>query len=403
MTKNICLCIEIHIPAIPLNYRFFDINHRHDYFEEEQVKQHVNKVCNENVLPFFETFKNIFYRSEGRFKIAVAVSGITLKLLRKYAPPRVVEQFEEMLRGECIEFLSVPWSHALLPFVDQKALAHQIYLHDEAMVSAFGKPPGVFLTYSPTAAPQLANNVFSSGKKGIFAFANAFGKQFIDPSIRSGQFSKRGIYFVNYLYSRLLKEIDLRVSRSPEKNISAAVVKKIKTSYPKLNPLIMLYQPTAVNRPFQLNRARIWEEVMVQLLAGNDVQFMLPSELINNFNHFIPDEHNQPNATRQFFLPDFWLKNNLQKEAFNKQLHLNTHMRREVGEDILNDWNFLIDREYLYYMNMHFTEKNFAENHFNPFPSPYLAYINYMNILDDMEGRLHKRNIVIRVSTRKSV
>lgn len=403
MSKNICLCIEVHIPAIPLNYRFFEINHHHNYFEEEQVKQYVNKVCDENVIPFFETFKSIFYHSGGRFKIAVALSGITLTLLQKYGPPQVLKQLEEMLRGECIEFLSVPWSHTLLPLVDQNSLAHQIHLHDEAMVSAFGKLPGIFLSYSPIVSSQLARNIFSCGKTALFSFANSFGNQFVNTSIRSGQFFKRGVYFMNYLYSRLIKEIDVSVFRRPEENISTAIVKRIRKSYPELNPLILLYHPATVNQPFQLNRAKIWEEIMVQLLADKEMQFMLPSELINNFNYFIPDEHNQLHSMRQFILPDFWLKNNLQKEAFNKQNHLNAHMRTDIGDDILNDWNFLLDMEYLFYMNMHFTEKNFAKNHFSPFSSPYLAYINYMNILDDMEGRLRKRNNVIGVSTRNPV
>ena len=98
MSKNICLCVEIHIPAIPLNYRFFDINHRHNYFEEEQVKDYVNKVCSESVVPFFETFSNIFYRFEGRFKVAIALSGITLTVLQKYAP-RVVKQLDDVIRS----------------------------------------------------------------------------------------------------------------------------------------------------------------------------------------------------------------------------------------------------------------------------------------------------------------
>ena len=399
MLKDICLCVEIHVPAIPLNYRFFDINHHHNYFEEEQVKGYVNKVCNENVLPFFETFRNIFYRFEGRFKIAVAVSGITLTLMRKYAP-KVVKEFGEMLRGGCIEFLSVPWSHSILPFTNQKMLAQQIRLHDEAMDSAFGKLPEVFLTYAPIASSQLVKNVFSSGKKAVFAYANQFGNQFIDPSSLSERFSKQGIYFINYLYSLLLKEIDFRISHEPGENIVSAVIKKIKKNYSNLNPMIMLCQPATISRPFQLNRAKIWEEVMVQLLKDNTIQFLLPSELINNYNCFIPDDHNQQNILRQFILPDFWLKNKLQKEAFSKQLRLNTHLRDNIGDDILNDWNVLIDMEYLYYMNMHFTEKIFADNHFSPFSSPYTAYINYMNILDDMDGRLQKRNIVIRVSTR---
>lgn len=399
MHKNICLCAEIHIPAIPLNYRFLDINHRHNYFEEDQVKEYVNKVCNENVLPFFETFKNIFYRFEGRFKIAIALSGITLTLLRKYAPG-VVNQFGEMLRGGCIEFLSVPWSHAILPFADQKMLAQQIHLHDEAINSAFGKLPEVFFSYAPIPSSQLVKNVFSSGKKAVFAFANQFGNQFIETSSRPDRFSKRGIYFINYLYSRLLREIDLMVSHKSVENVTSAVIRKIKKNHPYLNPMIILCQPASVSLPFQLNRAKIWEEVMVNLLADNDIQFLLPSELINKYNQFIPDDHKQPNLWRQFILPNFWLKNKLQKEAFNKQLCLNAHIHNDIGDEILNDWNFLVDMEYLYYMNMHFTEKKFTENHFSPFSSPYTAYINYMNILDDMEGRLQKRNIVIRVSTR---
>jgi alpha-amylase len=402
MVTNICLCIDIHIPAIPLNYRFFDINYRHEYFDEEQVKNHVNKVYNENIWPFFETFKRIFYRSEGRLKIAVALSGITLILMYKYIP-KGIQMFSEMHRAGCIEFLTEPWSHAILPFVDQKALDQQIRLHDDEMVSAFGKSPGIFLAYSSTPSPHLVNTVFSSGKKAVFAYANPFGRQFINTRERSTHFSKKGIFLINYFYSRLLKEIDFRILRQPEENISIAVAKKIRKLDPQMNPLIMVYQPAAANRPFHLNRAKIWEEVILQLLADSDILFKLPSELINNYNHFIPGNLEHPNAFRQFVLPDFWLKNSLQKEAFSKQLHIQTLIRSVTTNGLLNDWNLLLDMEYLFYMNTHFTDKNFAESHFNPFPSPYLAYINYMNVLDDMEGRLQKRKIVIRVSTRKPV
>jgi alpha-amylase len=32
-----------------------------------------------------------------------------------------------------------------------------------------------------------------------------------------------------------------------------------------------------------------------------------------------------------------------------------------------------------------------VHQYFNPYPSPYDAYINYMNILDDFSRQLHKK------------
>jgi alpha-amylase len=115
--KEICLCTQIQIPVILRNYRFFDINHNDDYYNDIGVDYQVNKTYINNLLPFFKTIKKLFIESGFRFKVAVSISGITLKLLQTFAPEAISDLADLGQKG-CIGFLSEPWSHSLVAFSD---------------------------------------------------------------------------------------------------------------------------------------------------------------------------------------------------------------------------------------------------------------------------------------------
>jgi alpha-amylase len=55
------------------------------------------------------------------------------------------------------------------------------------------------------------------------------------------------------------------------------------------------------------------------------------------------------------------------------------------------DWGYLQASDHLYYMSTKFFADQAVHNYFNPYNSPYDAFINYMNILSDFIIRLEKK------------
>ena len=101
-------------------------------------------------------------------------------------------------------------------------------------------------------------------------------------------------------------------------------------------------------------------------------------------------------------LTDVWLKNKFQKEAFEKQLRVNTLIQTEARKNLVKEWDTLQDMEYLYFMNSKFAKQNFIEFNYSPFPAPEAAYINYINILNDFVDRLNDKKVVFKKISKSS-
>ena len=84
-----------------------------------------------------------------------------------------------------------------------------------------------------------------------------------------------------------------------------------------------------------------------------------------------------------------WLGNELQEDAFNKLYALTDKVNRCDDVKIRKDWKYLQASDHFYYMSTKFFSDGEVHAYFNPYDSPYDAYINYMNILSDFTIRLN--------------
>jgi len=84
-----------------------------------------------------------------------------------------------------------------------------------------------------------------------------------------------------------------------------------------------------------------------------------------------------------------WLGNDLQKDAFNRLYSLTEKVNRCTDPRIRKDWKYLQSSDHLYYMSTKFFSDGEIHAYFNPYESPYDAYINYMNVLSDFSIRLN--------------
>ncbi|MBQ2331205.1 MAG: alpha-amylase, partial [Bacteroidales bacterium] len=91
-----------------------------------------------------------------------------------------------------------------------------------------------------------------------------------------------------------------------------------------------------------------------------------------------------------------WLGNELQQDAFNK-LYAQTEKLSLLNDPTLwEDFGHLQESDHFYYMCTKFFSDGEVHKYFNPYDTPYEAFINYMNVLSDFIIRV---NDALTVST----
>ena len=86
-----------------------------------------------------------------------------------------------------------------------------------------------------------------------------------------------------------------------------------------------------------------------------------------------------------------WIGNELQNEAFDKLYRLRDKIRAIDHPDFTYVWNFLQGSDHFYYMATKWFSDGDVHSYFNPYDSPYEAFINYMNVLSDFEIEVDKK------------
>lgn len=80
--------------------------------------------------------------------------------------------------------------------------------------------------------------------------------------------------------------------------------------------------------------------------------------------------------------------NELQDSAFNQLYALTDKVEKIDDPEIKRDWLYLQTSDHFYYMCTKWFSDGDVHKYFNPYGSPYEAFINYMNILSDFTLRV---------------
>jgi len=125
------------------------------------------------------------------------------------------------------------------------------------------------------------------------------------------------------------------------------------------------------------------------IMKKTDFSFMTPSEVAKEFQPVstvkVPNPISWADEERDLTA---WLGNDLQDAAFNKLYSLTDRVDGCNNESIRKDWEFLQISDHFYYMCTKFFSDGAVHQYFNPYESPYDAFMNYMNVLSDFEIRL---------------
>ena len=93
-----------------------------------------------------------------------------------------------------------------------------------------------------------------------------------------------------------------------------------------------------------------------------------------------------------------WLGNELQNDAFNKLNDQAEKLALLDDESLWSDFGHLQESDHFYYMCTKFFSDGAVHKYFNPYDTPYEAFINYMNVLSDFILRVDDAISVLDVN-----
>lgn len=86
-----------------------------------------------------------------------------------------------------------------------------------------------------------------------------------------------------------------------------------------------------------------------------------------------------------------WIGNVLQQEAFNQLFKLEDLYKSSKNEAAKLSWLRLQGADHFNFMSSKWFGHRFVKRNFEVYSSPYQAFINYMNVLNDIKIQLEKK------------
>jgi alpha-amylase len=127
------------------------------------------------------------------------------------------------------------------------------------------------------------------------------------------------------------------------------------------------------------------------ILKKTPFRFMTPTEIADTIQPVsainIPSAISWADEERDITA---WHGNELQVAALDKLYSLTGKVNKCKDVQIKKDWEYLQSSDHFYYMATKFFSDGAVHAYFNPYETPYDAFMNYMNVLSDFEIRLKK-------------
>jgi alpha-amylase len=83
-----------------------------------------------------------------------------------------------------------------------------------------------------------------------------------------------------------------------------------------------------------------------------------------------------------------WMGNAMQTNALEELYRLEAAVKAKGDAKLLADWRKLTTSDHFYYMSTKDAADGGVHAYFRPYDSPYDAYINFMNVLDNVKSRV---------------
>ena len=392
--RSICLYFQVHQPFRLRTYRFFDIGADHYYYDDYQNKRIARRVASECYLPANEVLLGLINEFGSAFKVTFSISGSALEQFKKYSP-EVITSFKRLAKTGNVEFLAETYAHSLVGLNDPAEFKRQVQEHATAIKELFGVMPTAFRNTELVYSNSIAGQVLEMGYKTMLTEGakQLLGWKSPNYLYCSAPHQRLKLLLRNY---QLSDDITFRFSQQDWSEWPLTAEKYV-TWLNDIDPkqeivnLFMDYETFGEHQKAASGIFGFLRAFPEQVIKTHKWKFNTPSELSEDLQpvagidcpHAISWADEERDLTA-------WLGNDLQDEAFSSLYKVSGIMLHCTDADLNRDWNYLQASDHFYYMCTKWFSDGAVHHYFNPYGSPYEAFLNYMNVLSDFLIRVNE-------------
>lgn len=391
---HICLFFQVHQPRRLRRYTIFDIGQHHDYDNERLNTQILHKVSEKCYLPANQLLLELLRRYEGDFRVSFSLTGTLIDQLETQGR-EVLESFQRLNETGYVEWLNETYDHSLASLYSPEEFREQVYRHREKIEALFGQKAVTFCNTEMIYNNDIARAV---GEMGYQVVLTEGADQVLagrSPRV-SWKVASRPDMTVLLRDYRLSDDISFRFSATDwfEYPLTAKKYARWLSQNNASTEVINLFMDFETFGEHQWPETGIFDflqELPAEILKYPDLGFRTPSQIIPDPSSDalldVRETISWADSERDLTA---WTGNGMQRDALQSLYQLEERVKQSGDESALNTWRMLQTSDHFYYMCTKWFADGDVHTYFNPWESPYDAYISYMNILDDFDRNLSK-------------
>jgi alpha-amylase len=396
--RALVLYLHVHQPFRIRHYTIFDAGQNHDYFDAPSGDKTSNadivrKVAEKSYYPMNKRLLKMLERHP-EFKVSMSITGTIIEQFEEYAP-EVLESFKKVVATGRVEIVAETYHHSLAFFYSRAEFEAQVELHRKKIEAVFGVTPTAFRNTELSYNNDLAYWADKAGYKAIIC-------EGWDPVLdwRSPNFVYRPSYTDNIRL--LMKNYKL------SDDLAFRFGNKSWAEYPLTTDKFMSWANAAWDQPvlnlfmdYETFGEHQWEDTGIfdfienlphQWLKSEGHTFMTITEAATSFESAdtidVPQTITWADTERDLTA---WLGNKMQQGSISALYKLEDAVNHCNDSSITADWRKLQTSDHFYYMCTKWWSDGDVHAYFSPYESPYIAYINFMNVFHDIKYRLTEK------------
>ena len=391
MKKSVCLYFQVHQPTRLRLYRFFDIGKDSHYYDDFANRTILKRVAQKCYLPMNALLLDAIKECKGKFKVAFSISGSALEQFDRYAP-EVLDSFRALADTGCVEFLCETFNHSLSSLGSGQEFRHQVLKHKEAVEKYFGVRPRVFRNTELVYSDAIGREVYDLGFKTMLTEGASHIMGWREPNYVYSCDIQEKLTLLLRNYS-LSDDIAFRFSDRGWNEWPLTSEKFAGWIDDAKGDIVNLFMDYETFGEHQDAGCGIFDfmKALPAAVLSRGMDFVTPCEAARKFKPVsplsVPDPISWADEERDL---SAWLGNELQQDAFKKLYALEEKLSILNDSVLWNDYGHLQESDHLYYMCTKFFSDGNIHQRFNPYDTPYEAFINYMNVLSDFIIRVNE-------------
>ncbi len=393
---SVCFYFQVHQPRRVKKYRIFDIGHESDYFNDQSEtnlnnERIIRKVAAKSYAPTNAVLLELLKRHP-EFRVSFSFSGLLLEQLAAWAP-EVLDSFRALVATGRVAVLAETYHHSLAFFYSLVEFERQVKLHAAAIKNYFGLRPTVFRNTELAYNDNLGRWAERRGYRGVLAegWDKVLGWKSPNFLYRPNGTKRIKLLLKNY---RLSDDIAFRFSEKSWSEYPLDAPKYVQwlnaaNGQGHLVNLFMDYETFGEHQWADTGIFDFLRHLPGEILKHPDNDFVTVEEAVERYPTMddltVPQVVTWADTERDL---SAWTGNELQTSALTSLYDLEPIVLKARDEQLLESWRRLQTSDHFYYMCTKWFADGDVHAYFNPYASPYEAFISYMNVLNDLRGRV---------------